>query len=169
MLGRRGKLSVACFTVADRLKRGTVLLLWVREEKSFHHSAMVAKFLDDCFKLSLVKWNLTVKCWQNLLGLNPKRPYLNLEKEKFCVVFTHSIEQVHEIRMFHVAVVQQKLRNVQKSELHMQSCCFANRNLSLFCCSYCHRCHCCSSSLLMCSRNFATMVMRHHTSPLYWI
>ena len=53
MLGRRGKLSVARLTIADRLKRGTMLLLLVREEKSFQHIAMIAKCLDDCFKLSL--------------------------------------------------------------------------------------------------------------------
>ena len=55
MLGRRGELSLACLTIADRLKRGRMLLLLVREEKSFHHIAMAAKFLDDCFKLPLVK------------------------------------------------------------------------------------------------------------------
>ena len=40
-------------------------------------------------------------------GLNPKGPYLSLEKEKehFWVVFTYSIKQAREIRKFHVAVV----------------------------------------------------------------
>ena len=49
-------------------------------------------------------------------GFNQKGPYLSLEKEKetFCVVLTHSINWGHEIRKFHVAVVQQWLRNVQK-------------------------------------------------------
>ena len=49
-------------------------------------------------------------------GLNPKGPYLSLEKEKenFCVVLTYSINQAREIRKLHVAVVQQRLRNVQK-------------------------------------------------------
>ena len=47
-------------------------------------------------------------------GLNPKGPYLSLEKEKetFCVVLTYSIKRAHEIRKFHVAVLQQRLRNV---------------------------------------------------------
>ena len=42
------------------------------------------------------------------LGLYPKGPYLSLEKEKenFCVVFTYSIKQAHEIRYFHVIVMQ---------------------------------------------------------------
>ena len=70
-------------------------------------------------------------------GLNPKGPYLSLEKEKetFCVVLTYSIKRAREIRKFHVAVVQQRLRNVQKSVMHVQSCSFANLNLLLFCCS----------------------------------
>ena len=50
-------------------------------------------------------------------GLNPKGPYVSLEKEKrnFCVVLTYSIRLAREIRKFHVVVVQQRLRNVQKS------------------------------------------------------
>lgn len=44
--------------------------------------------------------------------------------------------------------VQRRLRNVRKSMMHVQSCCFANLNLLLFCCSHCHGCHHCLSSLL---------------------
>ena len=57
-------------------------------------------------------------------GLNPKGPYLSLEKEKenFCVLLTYSIKWAREIREFHVAVVQQRLRNLQKSVMHVQSC-----------------------------------------------
>ena len=49
-------------------------------------------------------------------GKNLKGPYVSIEKEKdtFCVVLTYSIKQASEIRKFHVAVVQQQLRNVQK-------------------------------------------------------
>ena len=55
-------------------------------------------------------------------GLNPKGPYVSLEKEKqnFCVVLTYSIKRAREIRKFHVAVVQQRLRNVQKSVMQVQ-------------------------------------------------
>ena len=65
-------------------------------------------------------------------GLNPKGPYLSLEKEKenVCVVLTYSIKRASEIRKFHVAVVQQRLRNVQRSVMHVQSCSFANLKLS---------------------------------------
>ena len=39
---------------------------------------------------------------------------------------------LREIRKFHVSVVQQWLRNVQNSVIHVQSCSFANINLFLF-------------------------------------
>ena len=100
-----------------------------------------------------------VKCWQDSLGLNPKGPYLSLEqeKQKFCAVFTNSIERVREIRKFHVAIVQRALTNVQKSVMHVQSCCFASMNLLVFCRSRCCRRRPCFSSPLLRSRIFATM------------
>ena len=57
------------------------------------------------------------------------------------------------------------LKNVQKSVMHVQSCCFTNTNLLLFCRSRCRRRHCCLSSLLLSSKNWATMVTWRHTSP----
>ena len=67
-------------------------------------------------------------------GLISKGPYLSLEKEKetFCVLLTFSIKWAREIRKSHVAVVQQRLRNVQKRVMHVQSCFFANLNLFFF-------------------------------------
>ena len=46
-------------------------------------------------------------------------------------MFTSSIKR--EIRTFHVLVVQRQERNVQKIVMHVQSCCFADLNLLLFC------------------------------------
>ena len=80
-------------------------------------------------------------------------------------MFTHSMKRAHEIRKFHVAVVQRRLRNVQKGVMHVQSVCFANMNHLLFCRSRCRRRMRCLSSLLLWSRNFATMVTLRHTSP----
>ena len=40
------------------------------------------------------------------------------------LVFRSSINR--EIRKVHVVVVQRPQRNVQKSVMHVQSCCFAN-------------------------------------------
>ena len=47
-------------------------------------------------------------------------------------MFTDSINRAREIRTFHVAVRQQRLRNVPKSVMHVQSCSFANLNLLPF-------------------------------------
>ena len=43
------------------------------------------------------------------------------------------IKQACEIRKFHVAGVQWRQRNEQSSMMHMQICCFVNKNLLLFC------------------------------------
>ena len=82
-------------------------------------------------------------------GLNPKGPYLSLEKEKknWGVVVTYSIKRASEIRKFHVAVVQQRLRNVQKSVMHVQSCSFANLNLLLF--AVTKNPYCCDPEILL--------------------
>ena len=52
-----------------------------------------------------------------------------------------------EFRHFHVVVVQRRQRNVSKSVLHVQSCCFVDLNLLLFCRSRCRRRGRCLSSL----------------------
>ena len=71
-----------------------------------------------------------VKRWQFFLELNSKRLYRSSEKEESrCLVYTSSSKST--IRHFHVVVVQWRQRNVQKSVIHVQSCCFANRNLLL--------------------------------------
>ena len=80
---------------------------------------------------------------------------------------TYSIKRAREIRKFHIAVVQLRLRNVQKSVMHVQSCCFANLPLLLFCRSRCRRSRRCLSSMLLWSRNFATLVTWRHSTSLY--
>ena len=59
------------------------------------------------------------------------------EKESFCLLFPSSTKR--EIRQFHVVVVQRRERNVQKSVMHVQNCCFACLNLLPFCRSRCRR------------------------------
>ena len=82
-----------------------------------------------CLELYLV---LFVKCWQIFLELNSKGLYQSSGKgkESCCVVFRSSTRR--EICYFHVVVVQRRLRNVQKSVMHVQSCCYVNLNLLLF-------------------------------------
>ena len=63
--------------------------------------------------------------------LNPKGSYLS--QENFCVVLTYSIKRAREIRNFQVAVVQQRLRNVQKCVEKKVGFFLANLNLLFFC------------------------------------
>ena len=59
-----------------------------------------------------------IKCWQIFLELNSKRLYQSSgkEKESRCLVFTSSTQR--EIGYFHVVVVLQRQRSVQKSDAH---------------------------------------------------
>ena len=52
------------------------------------------------------------------------------KKRKCCLLFPFSVKR--EIRQFHVVVVQRRHGNVQKSVMHVQSCCFARLNLLFF-------------------------------------
>ena len=107
------------------------------------------------------------------LGLNPKGPYLNLEKERenFCLVFTYSIKRAREMRTFHIAVVQRRLRNCAKkrdTRAHLLFCKLTPIGFHFSCCP---RLCCCLRCLLLWSRHFATIVTWRHTPPLYryWI
>ena len=68
------------------------------------------------------------------------------KKTSRCLVFTSSTKR--EMRHFHVVVVPWWQRNVQKSMMHVQICCFVYLNLLLFCRSHWHRHRCCLSSLI---------------------
>ena len=57
-------------------------------------------------------------------GVESKRTVFRLRKRKKCVVFTYFTKRAREIRKFHVVFVQRRLRNVQKSVMHVQSYCF---------------------------------------------
>ena len=105
---------------------------------------MVAKFLDDHkpkillkteFALfqtqSLLQFHLICQMVANFSGAEAHCTVFKFRKKKkenFCVVFTYCIKQARETRKFHVAVLQRRLRNVQKSVMRVQSCCFANIN-----------------------------------------
>ena len=67
--------------------------------------------------------------------LNPKGPYLSLEKENFCVLLTYSIKQAREIMKFHAAVVQQRLRNIQKAWCTCKVVFCQSKPIVFFCCS----------------------------------
>ena len=77
-----------------------------------------------------------VKYWQYFMESNSKRLHQNSGKEieSRCLVFTvFTSSEKSEIRQFHVVVVHWRQRNVQKSLMHVQSCCLANLNQLVFC------------------------------------
>ena len=62
-----------------------------------------------------------------------------------------------EFRHFHVVVVQRRQRIVSKSVMHVQSCCFTNLNLLLFCRSRWRRRGRCLSSLVASASSCAVL------------
>ena len=115
------------------------------------------KFLDDnkpknhlksifaLFQTSPILFNFVCQMLAKFSGVESEGivPKIRKRKETFRLVFTYSVKRAREIRKFHVAVLQRRLKNVQKSVMHVQSCCFTNVNLLLFCRSRC-RCRRCS-------------------------
>ena len=80
------------------------------------------------------RWRTKTQTFENVLLL--RRPNFRKKLNRF-LVFTSFIKR--EIRKFHVVVVQQRQRNVQKSVMHVKKCCFVNLNLLLFRRSRCRR------------------------------
>ena len=123
---------------------------------SFRLVVVVATTTATATKTSLKKWicaalnfialipsRLIRQMLAILLELNSKGLHQSSgrEKESCCRLFPFSTKR--EIRQFHVVVVQWRQRNVQKSVLHVQSCCFPCLNLLIFFCSRCcRRRHC---------------------------
>ena len=62
--------------------------------------------------------------YSNFLELNSKGLHQSPGKEKLSCCFLFPSSTKHEIRQFYVVVMQRLQSNVQKSLMHMQSCCF---------------------------------------------
>ena len=82
------------------------------------------------------------------LELNSKGLYQSSEKEKESGYLSIPSSTKREIRQSHVVVVQRRQRNVQRSVMHLQSCCFTCLNLLLFCRSRCRHLRRCVNSLV---------------------
>ena len=80
----------------------------------------VSNFID------LTQFHLICQMLAKFSGVESERTV-----SKF-VLCSPTPKRAHEIWTFHVAVVHQRLRNVQKSMMLVQSFCFANINLLLF-------------------------------------
>ena len=118
---------------------------------------------------TVIKWGVmcfrTVSSVSNIELLNSKDfiKVLGKEKESPCLVVLFSTKR--EISHFYGLVVQRPQRNVQKSVMHVQSCCFANLNLLLFSCSGCCCCHCCLSSLMQLVKHVCLKCSCHIWKP----
>ena len=66
----------------------------------------VANFIDS------IQFRLISQTLAKFSGVESQS--LEKEKENFCVLFPYSIKRAREFRKFHVAIVQRRLRNVQK-------------------------------------------------------
>ena len=126
-------------------KPKTSLKNWIR---------IVSKFIH------LIQFLLICQMLANLSGVESESTISKFRKRKrkslCCVHLSYYLTGTREIGKFHVAIVQRRLRYVQKRVMHVQSCCFANVSLLLFCRSRCRLC--CFISILLSSRNFAVMV-----------
>ena len=94
--------------------------------------------------IDLIQFHLIFQKLAKFSGVESKRTVSKFRKKEnkhFCAVFTFSMKRAHEIRKFHVAVMQQRLKSV----MHVQSC-FANTNLRFFCRSRCRHRRCCLRS-----------------------
>ena len=87
----------------------------------------VAKFID------FIQFHSICQMLAKFSGVESERIVSKFRKRnrKFCVVFIYSIKRAREIRSFtwQSLVAQRRLRNVQKSVMHVQNFCFANLNL----------------------------------------
>ena len=95
---------------------------WRLRKRHLKSEAVLLQTLSHLFHL--VQF---VKCWKFFLELNSKRLYQS--SESCGLVFTSSTKR--EILHFHVLDVQWRQRNVGKSVMHVQGCCFLNLNLGI--------------------------------------
>ena len=100
-----------------------------RRLRKRHLKSEFAVLQLELYRTYSISFNSSLNCWEILLELNSKGMYQSSGKEKdsCCLVFPSSTKR--EIRHFHVVVVQQRHRNVHKSVIHVQSCCFACPNV----------------------------------------
>ena len=116
---------------------------------------------SNCFKLrpsSLISFNLSNVGEIFWFEYERAVSKLRKRKKKFVLGLTYSIKRASKVREFHVAVVQQRLKNAHKNVIHVQSCSFAKLNLLLFLLL--------QNPLLLWSRNFATIETWRHTFSL---
>ena len=99
-----------------------------KQEKNVQKSVRAASNFVALIPSRLIRQMLAI-----FLQLNSKELYQcsGEEKDSCCLMFLPAIKR--QIGYFPVVVVRRRLRNVQKSVIHVQSCCLANLDLLHFC------------------------------------
>ena len=95
------------------------------------------------------------------LELNSKRLYQSSGKEKESRCLVVHVHYKTWNKAFSRWVVQRRQKNVRKSVMHVQSCCFVNLNLLLFCRSCCCRLRRCLSSPIINKFQAPARVAKH--------
>ena len=105
---------VACLS-RSQLGEFTRELKQQRRLRKRHLKSEFAVLQLELYRTYSISFNSSLNCWQILLELNSKGLYQSSgkEKESCCLMFPSSTKR--EIRHFHVVVVQQRQRNVQKA------------------------------------------------------
>ena len=124
----------------DSVRTRRQRLLRKRHVKSDSRYFKLHRAHSDAFNWSNVGKSLWNWILRNCIKVQENK------KESCCLVFPSSTKR--EFRYFHVVLVQRRQRNVQKSVMHVQSCCLADLNPLLFCSSCCCRRRRCLSSLM---------------------
>ena len=96
--------------------------------KLFQNSSLLFQVIIVIINVNEFSWSWIVK---DCIVSNFKKRIL----ENHCLAFIFSTKR--KIRQFCVVVILWQQRNVQKSVIQVQSCCFANLLLCRFCCHHC--------------------------------
>ena len=116
-------------------------------EKSLRHVAVVAKILDynkpktslkDWIRtasnfIDLIQFHLSLAKFYRVVSERTVSKFSERKRKFLCCVHLLNKAGAWSSRKFDVAVLQWRLRNVQESVMHVQSCCFVNARLLLSC------------------------------------
>ena len=119
-----------------------------RELKQRRRRRLRKRHLRSSNLYALIPLRSTCQILVNFSGVEFLSAVCNSEKEIEirCLVLTSST--LREIKKFHFVYLQRRQRNVQKSVMNVQSCCFADLNLLRCCRFHCRRRCLCLSSLI---------------------
>ena len=111
-----------------------VTLPWQQNFWMTTNRKSTSKVISHCFKLHRSSISFNLSNVGEIFWIESERTVSEFRKRKETILCCVHLgrKEAREIRKFHVAVVQRWLSNVQKSVMHVQSCCFTNIHLLLF-------------------------------------